>query len=327
MSTRTHFIIYIILLAGCIDDAPRDNPLDPLSPAYTEAGSMTGVVRIANQSTAIAGVIVTDLDENVFVMTDTLGYFVFNHLSTGRHRFVCTKENYTNDTFQVEIQDRVSTHVVRGLNGAPVVLSQNILTRKIDQYFPSPQYFVEVTAEMTDPNGDIDLDSVWFSVADTILFPLTNPIGSKKFSTTIFKNQLPTNTIQWLVGKSLHIVSRDDNRSVNIGSPFFVTRVIEQTASPILSNTDSLDTSFELKWSPPDVTFNFSYTVTISILVGGVPLVVKTYTSINSFFEKITYPYQSGDAPLQQGSYLWSVTVVDEFGNYARSKESTFTVK
>lgn len=327
MRTRYHLFISIALIAGCIDDAPRDNPLDPLSPAYTRAGSLTGVIRVANQATAIAGAMVTDLDENIFVKTDTLGYFAFDRLPSGRHTFVCTKENFTNDTFYVEIRDRASTHVVRALNGAPVVLSQNILTRKIDQYFPSPQYFVDVAAEMTDPNGDIDLDSVWFSVADTILFPLTNPIGSKHFSTTIFKNQLPTNTIQWLVGKPLYIVSRDDNGSVNIGSPFFVTRVIEQTAGPILSNTDSLNASFDLRWSPPDVTFNYSYTVTISILVGGVPSVVKTYAGINSFFEKITYPYLSGDAPLEKGNYLWSVTVVDDFGNYARSKESTFTVK
>lgn len=325
MNKRHYILIVVAILAGCIDDAPHDNPLDPLSPAYKTAGSVKGVVRLAHQSVGVAGVMVTNVNENIFVLTDSAGNFVFNRLTAGVHRFVCSKHNFTNDTFQVEVNDRVTTQVVRGLNAAPVIISQNILTRKIDQYFPSPQYFVEITAEVDDPNSLNELTSVWF-VVDTLQFPMEYSLQSKKFVTTLYKYSIPTNTIQWLVGKPLYIVARDTVGAIGTSAPFFVTRVIEQTATPLPSNTDSLPT-FELKWLPPEVTFNFSYTVTLSRIDGGVPTLLRTYSGINSFYEKLTYPYDSNDAPLSPGNYVWSVTIVDDFGNYARSKESSFTVK
>ncbi|MBI2429158.1 MAG: hypothetical protein HYV29_10255 [Ignavibacteriales bacterium] len=330
MNARYQFFVCIVLLAGCIDDAPHDNPLDPSSPAYVRVGSMTGVITIANQSTAIAGATITDLDENILVRSDTFGYFVFNHLSSGTHTFVCTKENFTNDTFRVDIQDRASTHVVRGLNGAPVVVSQNILARKIDQYFPSPQYFVEVTAEVIDPNSSLDLDSVWFSVVDTLRFPLAPIPGTNNFITTIYKNKLPTNTIQWLVGKPLYIVSRDDNGAVNIGSPFFVTRVIEQTANPLYPSSLNNDTTTvfpEFRWDPPDVTFNYSYTLSLSRIDGGTQTIVWMKEGISSIDQSLQYPNDGSVDSLQQGTHVWSISVVDDFGNYARSKESSFVVK
>lgn len=332
MIARYHFYIFIILIAGCIDDAPRDNPLDPLSPAYTGAGSMTGAVTIANQPTAVAGAVITDLDENIFVITDTLGYFVFNHLSTGLHRFVCTKENYTNDTFQIDIQDRASVHVVRNLNGAPVVLSQVILTRKIDRYFPSPEYFVDVTADVTDPNSIAELDSVWFTVVDTLRFPMTYSVASKKFETTIYKKDLPTNTIQFLVGEPLSIVSRDRNNAVNISEPFYVTRVIEGTPTPDSPSPFKEDTvkadSLIFRWIPPDVTFNFTYDLYLWRVETGTSILIWSRRGLDFLNEQWNYSDDATAVPLDtMVSYAWSVSIVDDFGNYARSKESSFVVK
>lgn len=319
-------ILTAVLLIGCVDDAPHDNPLDPESPGYSVQGSLTGVVRIAGQTTAVAGAAVLDTDAGVSVTTDSLGHFRFNDVAAGTHRFVCTKEHFTPDTFLVEIPDRASVHVVRGMNAAPVTVSRSILTRKIDQYFPSPQYYVEIAAAVTDPNSITDLDSVWFGV-DTIRYPLGYSVPDTRFIGTIYKYQLPTNTIQWLVGRALTIVARDKQGAVSVSEPFFVTRVIEQTAVPIASNTDSLASGFDLKWSPPDVTFTYTYTVALSRVDGGVATLIRTYPGIDSFNEKLSYPADAADVPLAQGAYVWSVTVVDEFGNSARSKESSFTVK
>lgn len=323
MRTRYLYLISIVLIAGCIDDAPRDNPLDPDSPAYISSGSITGVIKIANQSTAIAGAAIADLDESIFVVTDTLGYFVFNHLASGRHTFVCSKENFTNDTFQVEILDRASTHVVRGLNGAPVALSQNILTRKIDYVSFSPKYFVDIVAEVNDPNSFLDLDSVWFSVVDTIFFPLKPVAGTNTFITTIYKNELPTNTIQWLVKKPLHIVSRDRQSAISISDPFFVSRIIENTSTPVFPSQNTLNTdSIYFRWTPPDITFN--YTSTVTVYQAGTENVVVSYPGLISFYER--YPTDGSFLHLDPGNYFWAISIVDDFGNYSRSKESYFTV-
>jgi hypothetical protein len=320
------YLFIILLLNGCVSDAPRDNPLDPQSPGFAKKGNVTGRILIANVSVGIENATVTSATENVSVQTDGLGYFSFPSLSSGKQTFICTKENFTADTFSVTIQTGQTVEVFRNLNGAPVTTFKQILTRKIDRYFPGPEYFVEVFALVSDPNDITDLvvDSVWFVVADTIRYSLTYFGPSKPFAATIYKIDFPTNTIQWLIGKPLTIVSKDKYNAMNISDPFTVTRVIEQSAAPIVSNVDSLSTSFELKWTPPDVTYNYTYTVTVSEIIRGT---LKTYTGISSVNESLVYPYTANDAPLEKGNYVWSVTIVDDFGNYSRSKESTFTVK
>lgn len=332
MSTRTHFIVWIILLAGCIDDAPRDNPLDPLSPGSEKRGTMSGRVIVAHQTTGIEGVAVSRLGSESLALTDALGYFSFEDLKEGVHTFVCTKENFTNDTFQVEIRTGLELYAVWELNSAPAVVSQKIMTRKVDVYFPNPQYFVDIIAEMSDPNGFNEIDSVWFVVEDTLIFPMSQSFGTKNFIATVFRNQFPTNTIDWLIGKSLHIVSRDTNNAVNTGEAFTATRVIEQTATllyPTSLNNDTTNAFPEFRWSqPPDVLFYYTYTFSLSRITPGAPVIVWTKEGISSIDLTLQYPSDGSVDSLQQGAtYVWSISVVDEFGNYARSKESSFVVK
>jgi len=165
------------------------------------------------------------------------------------------------------------------LNGTPYIVSQNIYSRKIDRYYPGPQYFVDITASVADPNGITDIDSVWFMVtnsssgsltSDTLFFPMTYAVSSRLFQITIYKYDLPTNTIQWLVNKPLQIRSRDFSCSTNYSNPFYVSRVIENMATstyPTLNTaTSAKDTTGPtplLKWSSPDVTFNYTFSLTI----------------------------------------------------------------
>ena len=324
-------LFYSVLLLGCMDDAPRDNPLDPLSPKYTGEGSLTGRVVIANQTTGIEGAIIFHFESGTFVMTDSLGYFEFTKLSRGIHHFACTKQNFTGDTFQVQLQSGEPVNIVRGLNGAPVVLSQTILTRKIDQYFPSPQYFVDVVADVIDPNGNGDVASVWFGF-DTLRFLMTYDNETRLYSAKIFKYQLPTNTIQRLVGKSLFIISEDITGALNISDPFLVSRVIEETAtldSPTSFKNDSVKAdSLVFKWFPPDVTFNFTYTVSLWRVDGGIKTFVWSRSGLSVSNESWEYFADPTAVPLDvsAANYLWAVSIVDEFGNYAQSKESSFVV-
>lgn len=326
MIKRVLIFILTVSFFGCIDDAPRDNPLDPLSSSYTKEGSLSGKIIIANQTTGIPGATVMNMTDMIAVTTDLTGNFSFGKLSSGTHQFVVSKYNFVNDTFQTTIQSGSSSQITRGLNGAPVVTFQQILTRKIDQYFPSPQYFVDITATVSDPNGIADLDSVWFGV-DTIKYPLTYSVATKNFHATIYKYDFPTNTIQWLVGKPLTIISRDIHKAVNVSDQFFVSRVIENEATPISPSPFIQDSvvvdSLIFKWSPPNVTYNYSYHLSLSRVDAGTQTVVWTHNGLNSFYEEKEYDGTSVPA----GNYVWTVTVIDDFGNYGRSKESAFVIK
>lgn len=322
------FLLFIVLLNGCIDDAPRDNPLDPQSSSHVKTGSMTGRILIANISVGIADATITSKTENISVQTDALGYFTFPLLSTGVRTFICSKMNFTTDTFSVTIQAGQIAEIFRGMNGAPVTTFKQIVTRKIDQYFPGPQYFVEISAAVSDPNGITDLDSVWFAVVDSIRYPLTYSVATKTFIATIFKYDFPTNTIQWLVGKPLTIISKDVNKAINKSDAFYVTRVIENEAAPIspspfINDTVSAD-SIVFRWSPPSVTYNYSYKIILSRVESGIQTVVWLRDGIGSFNEDQAYEGPN----LESGkNYVWTITMVDDFGNYSRSKESAFTVK
>lgn len=330
MKLRFKIPVLLIFLSGCVGNAPHDNPLDPLSSNYSNIGNLSGHITIAHRETGVPGAMIMENALKIFVVSDSLGYFSFTGLASGVHTFICTKTNFTFDTFQVAIKPGEKSEIVRALNGAPNVSMQKILTRKIDYVSYNPQYYVELEAEVTDPNstdpsGINDLDSVWFTV-DTLSFPMSYNSSSKKFTTTVFSNELLTNTIQWLTSKPLHIVSRDQYSAVNISEPFYISRIIENAATPILpslSSTVAKDSLF-FKWTPPDVAFNYSTTITVYRT--GTEQVVWTHSGILSSVEQ--YPADGSVISFAPGpgNYFWTVTIVDDFGNYSRSKESYFVV-
>jgi len=322
------FFFAALILYGC-SDAPRNNPLDPHSSQYIGTSIVSGQVILRDQNTPVAGATVASLQDNVSTSSDSNGYYSFDRLTAETQTLVCTKDNFVPDTQRVVLQSRAQQQVVFKMNGAPYVLSQEILTRKIDRYYPSPLYFVDIYASVTDPNGITDVDSVWFSV-DTLLYPMVYSVSLKEFQTTILKYDLPTNTIEWLVDQPLRIRSKDRYNAVNYSTPFYVSRIIENTATPtypISANNDTTNSTPLFKWSPPDVTFNFTYTITLSLIEADISTVVWTYTGLNSFYEELQFPSNSSGVTLTAGNYGWTVTVVDDFGNYSSSKEIFFVIK
>ncbi len=322
------FFLYIILLNGCIDNAPHDNPLDPQAPGFAKKGSLTGRILIANVSIGIDGATVTSVTENISVQTDVLGYFTFPSLSSGIQKFICAKQDFTADTFSVSIQTGKTTEIFRNLNGAPVTISSKIITRKIDQFWPGTIYSVDIIAEVIDPNSNGDLDSVWFNV-DSLMFPLFEPTGTNKyFTATLDKGEFPTNTIEYLTGKDLFIISRDDNKAINKSAPFKITRVIGEAAEPVspINNVTVKADSVSFHWSQPNVQFNYTYTIIVSKIISGTPTLWKTYSNVNSFYQD--YPIDGSMLSFPDiGVYVWAVAIIDDFGNYSRSKEYSFTVE
>ena len=321
-----------MFMSSCFD-APRDNPLDPSSPQFTNTASVHGRVVLLDQNSSIASATISSMQDGVSVSSDAEGNYSFNNLAVGIQTLVCTKENFVPDTQQIILQSRTTKEVLFELNGAPFVLTQNILTRKIDQYYPSTQYFVDVTASISDPNGIVDVDSVWFTV-DTLLFPMDYSVSTKQFQITIYKYDLPTNTIQWLVNKPLRIRSKDRSNAVNFSTPFYISRIIENSATPayptvntITLQMDTTGSTPSLQWLPPDVTFNYTYTLILSRVVSDIRTVVWTYPNLNSSSLQLQFPADNSGLILLPGEYVWTISVVDDFGNYSRSKEAPFVVQ
>ncbi|MBC8465860.1 hypothetical protein H8D57_02440 [bacterium] len=80
-------------------------------------------------------------------------------------------------------------------------------------------------------------------------------------------------------------------------------------------------------WTRYEADFNFTYLVVIEhISVSGVPSIAL----MDSLIEFGTYLYQIQNtlsATTDPEYYLWSITVVDEFHNTARSSRAKFRVR
>jgi hypothetical protein len=52
-----------------------------------------------------------------------------------------------------------------------------------------------------------------------------------------------------------------------------------------------------------------------------------TYPGLSFGNEEFQFISDNNGQPLGAGNYVWTISVVDQFGNYSRSKESSFVVK
>ncbi len=307
---------------GCVSDVPHDNPLDPLSANPLSGASLSGRVVLKNQlSVGVAGAFVSMLPGAAIAVTDSLGYFVFQNPSTAVQAVVIRKNNFVTDTAAVTLARGESRQLTIELNAVPALSAVRIVTRKIDLWWPNPIYSASISASADDLNGVSDLDSVWISV-DSLNFSMSYSVTGKNFQATLYASQLPTNTLEWLIGRPCTIRARDKSGAVGVSAPAFAARIIDDEAVPVYpAAQDTALSSPEFKWTPPSSLFPFSYSIAVVRLDAGTQTAVWSQSAIGSYVRTFQYP-----AVLQAGLYFWTISIVDEYGNIAQSKESSFIV-
>ena len=315
-------VVAALFIGGCTGDAPHDNPLDPKSPGYTGTGVFGGKVTLLNlPETGVGGASISTIPATMTVLTDSAGSFAYPTIAAGLYEVVASKEGFVPETLRVSVGAGGNQYTVFTLDGAPVVTSASIVTTKIDQWWPNPAYFAYVASTITDPNGSTDIDSAWFCV-DSLLYPMPYSLTDKNFQLSLTSYEIPSNNLEWLVGKSLTIVARDRQGAMSTSAPFYVTRTIEDEATPVTpASGDTASNSPLLVWSAPSVRFVFTYSLTVVRTDAGIEQTVWSQDNVGSNLRTYQYP-----STLPQGSYFWTIAVVDEYGNSARSKESSFVV-
>lgn len=313
----------VFALGGCVSDVPHDNPLDPFSSNPLTGAKLSGRVVLKNNvSVGIAGATVLMLPGTSMVETDSLGYFVFTNSQTDVQAVVVRKVLYVSDTTAVTLVRGESRKMTIELNAVPTVLLVHIVTRKIDLWWPNPIYSAYISASADDLNGVNDIDTVWVGV-DSLNFGMAYSVSEKLFQTIIYASQMPTNTLEWMIGRSCIIRVRDKANAVGESAPAYGARIIEDEATPISpAALDTVSSPPEFQWTPPSSLFPFSFTITVVRLDAGTQSVVWTQSGIGSYMRTFQYP-----AVLQDGLYFWTISIVDEYGNIAQSKESSFIVK
>lgn len=313
----------VFVLSSCAPDAPHDNPLDPKSPNYKSTGTLSGkVLTLGIPYTGIPNASVLIVQNGTSQLTASDGSFSFAAAPAGNITLVISRQAYLADTMSLTLDLGQTRDVEIHLDAIPKIAGAQVVSSKIDQWWPAPDYSATVRASVTDPDGVGDvIDSTVHVQVDSFSFTLSHSTGNI-YESTIDASQLPNQDIEWLVGKVFVVSATDHENGIGQSPPFYVSRVIESEANPTYpTGLDTTVASPELDWNPPSVAFDYTYELQVVIVVQGSQRVVWTQPGLSSSIVSFKYP-----SILAQGDYFWTVTIVDGLGNTSTSKEATFHV-
>ncbi len=311
-----------LLLAGCLEDVPHDNPLDPQNSnrGFTLSGTVNTLYAPVQ---TISNAIITLAPMNLKVFSNSDGRFILENLLPGKYTLYCSADGYTRDSVEVNLQANQTIHFY--LDGLPYFETISLTTHHLSQFFPVEDlYYLQIQARVNDPDGIADINSVFFdipeySVHDTLFVSLEAGTFSRRLSI----DDLPVNTIQTLIGRAFILTVQDDaGKSVKSGKRY-LTRVIEET--PVLSEPVNLQTvpadSIRFTWQKVRLPYWFNLRIEIFQINQGLLSPVSTIADIPGGLQTFTI----GNT-LPAANYVWILKITDEFGNSSSSREGTFQV-
>ena len=187
------------------------------------------------------------------------------------------------------------------------------------QWYPFQDlYYLEALVYGADAE---DADSVNFVYRDTVFFSM-NHSGDVWHQSLESASFLSENIFD-LIGVQHYAVlyyGIDEPITTEESCLYRIIEEVPETIYPIENVTVSLD--FELNWEPANVKYSFSYTLSINfVATSGYVSEIKRIENISS--DLTSYLYSEN---LMNGSYFWTISIVDNFSNISRSKEAAFVV-
>ena len=332
-------LILYCFLSGCFDDVTRDNPFDPLSESYNPVGALSGTVTnlardgISDASVSISTVSSPTGERSFNASSDRQGRYVFEDIPGGTYALTVSSEGYVTfqDTVTVLQQESVQRNIE--LNGAPFFTNFDARSIHISRVFPPPQEFVllEFDARVGDLDGILDLSSVWVEIPGLSVnksLEFTGIPGG--FNTTVSEEDFTGFKIHDIIGEPILFFVQDRSGYVVSSGPVQIARIIDDTpvvlapqGGTVISIPDP-----DLTWVCEDIPYEFTYRIDVVRTGDFVRNLITRMENLDP--EEVCGPNQEGrikvNVSLEQGVYLWTVSVVDNLGNSSRSIEPGFVV-
>lgn len=312
-------LLAILFLMGCIDDAPRDNPLEGKNGLSIKGNVKTFYA--PHQPLELVPVRLEPV--KVITFTDNQGKFEFTALQPDSYKVLVGGENFGLDSLSLFLKNEKNLNFF--VDRLPVVEEIRIESHHQARWFPvEDAYSLHLSIRLTDADGVGDLHSAVFQIPAINLTDTLAPGAEPgEFYAIRDVNNLPVNHLEELIGKEIVFKADDDAGYWVTARHNYLTRVIQQTSQPISPvglETISLDT-IHFQWQPVYLNFPFTYELEIFQINNGVISMVKIVSQIGSEVTNYSFIHQ-----LPAGEYLWRIYIVDEFGNTSGSKEGAFQI-
>lgn len=325
-SIKIHIFILTIILCSCFGNAERDNPLDPKSERYENSGQVSGLVySYYAPYSPLANAVITLIPGSHSTTSDQNGRFNLFEISPGNYQIVAELGGYSSDSVDIEIITGETKQVQFNLDGLPKLEQLKLNTGVINLWWPpEPSQLIECQAEVSDPDGYADIQSVLAEIPDISFsdsLQITTTVGI--FQNKFYRHDLQVNSIHELIGYPIYMKIQDKVAPTQHVGPNFLVRVIDTEPTVVSPQGEILvGPQPTFNWNPINLPFPFSLTFEIfRIIDQGFDTKVLTIDNISS--ETTEYTVES---TLTEGSYYWTITIFDEFGNWNRSRPATFDV-
>jgi len=323
----TAFLFLLFFLISCFNNAERDNPLDPRSGKYQNYGELRGhVYTYYAPFQPILSAMITLMPGNKNTYTNEEGAFSFKDITPGNYLVIAYYANHAPDTAQVQILANKTISIQFNLDGLPQLDTLILVTGFKHEPYPfESSRLMDCTAKVSDPDGQADIASVavmipFINFKDTL--DLTQTVGT--YQKRIAESDLHVNYIEELFGLPFFIEITDKVGEICRFGPKYLVRIIDEEPE-IVSPRGSALVSIQpiLKWKSLQLPFAFTFKVEIYAISGNEVLypAIHTFSSISSDITEFQL-----DTILPSGLYLWTVSIIDGWGNWSRSKPATFQV-
>jgi hypothetical protein len=325
-------LVLCAAIAGCLGDAERGNPLDPLSDNYENAGAVTGfVARLSRPSDGIADATVhlIPLESGVRFETRTTGTegrFSVPDVPTGRYLLTAEAPGFALEADTVEVALGQTVEETLLLDGIPAV-AQTVHTEYIERWFPDfPLYRLVVSATVSDPDGLSDIEGVALVIPDLGFEDTLAVVAGQpgRYSRIFEEDELPAPLFE-IIGLPLRVEATD--RAGVTGSAQGVQVVRTLQVAPLPTDPTERETvsttTPTLHWNPVGLSFAFTYRVQLNRVSSDIQVPLQTFDGLPPSQTSLTVP----EGLIERGGeYNWTVAVVDAFNNSGRSKEAGFLV-
>jgi hypothetical protein len=315
-------LLITAMFSACIEEAGRDNPLDPAN-GDNNLQLSGQVLTFYHPRKAIPQASILVQPINLVVLSDKEGNYKLNSLKPGDYTLICEAEGYELDSANITIQSSI-THTFL-LDGLPHFEEISLMAHHRSRWFPREElYFIEMETEVSDPDGIGDIQSVICEIPSIdFIDTLQAEIEGGKFSNMLFDGDLPVSSVHQLIGREIFFRVEDDFGTITTSEAKFLTRIIEQ--SPQILSPFELQTidSFPIEFQWERVSVPYPASLKIEIFQINLGVAFKTDEIDNIPIDDRNYLF-SGN--LGQGDYYWTLNIVDEFGNSSSSREGTFQI-